>query len=116
MAKRTLAGIAEPVQLWEMANLRERQTGLPLYIYVSEKQGQHSPRIKVCLTGSQLSSGETLSISIEDELKVLAGSLRIKSKLLNQVFEWVKLNKETLLPFWNLNYDIQDLLDNLKKL
>ena len=83
-------------RVFDMANLSERSTGINTTVFISTKVERHVPRIKV------RQDGKEFSVSIEDEPKVLVGDPSIvKPKVLKQVIEWVKLNKEGLLYYWN---------------
>lgn len=48
--------------LYDMINLSQRRTGFNTRIYVSSKEGQHVPRIKVYNS----SNDDSFSMSIED--------------------------------------------------
>ena len=79
--------------LCEMANLSQRRTGINTRIYVSSKEGQHEPRIKVYNS----SNDESFSMSIEDSPKVLIGNPNIVStKIFKQIIKWVQINKNIL--------------------
>ena len=100
--------------LCEMANLSQRRTGINTRIYVSSKEGQHGPRIKVYNS----SNDESFSMSIEDSPKVLIGNPNIVStKIFKQIIKWVQINKNILLYYWqHSDMDIDDLLDGIKKI
>lgn len=97
----------------EMANLYQRRTGINTRIYISSKEGQDGPRIKVYNS----SNNESFSISIEDSPKVLVGNSNIvTNKILKQTIKWVQINKEILLYYWNHpEMDIDELLDSILK-
>ena len=106
----------ESLDLYEMSNLVQKRTGLPMIIYISTKAfSKHGPRIKVQTNHSQKTSANSfVSISISDDPKIMAGT-----GLSNKDFEIVKKfileNKKILLDFWNENIDVGDVLENLKK-
>ena len=90
-------------------NYNKKQTGLPVLIYVSPKEGSHGPRIKFL---NRLNSNwrgtkdpDSVSISICDEPQIVypktGVKLRISSKEFNQVKQWIIQNKQVLLDFWN---------------
>src|SRR3990172_3982709 len=56
-------------RLFEMANLRQKTTGLPVVIWVSEKgHTKHGLRVKVSISHSHKADiNKTVSISITDE-------------------------------------------------
>lgn len=97
----------------EMANLYFRTTGINTRIYISSKEPQHRPRIKVYNS----SNSESFSLSIEDEPKILAGDSSIVSpKILKQVIEWIPLNKDLLLYYWeHPEMDTVELLERIRK-
>ena len=99
--------------LCEMANLSQRRTGINTRIYISSKEGQYGPRIKVYNS----SNDESFSMSIEDSPKVLIGNPNIVSdKIFKQIIKWVQINKNVLLYYWqHPDMDIDDLLDRIKK-
>lgn len=41
--------VLDDLPLFEMANLRERQTGIPGTIYISTRQGRHGPHVNYLL-------------------------------------------------------------------
>ena len=60
---------------------------------------------------------EKFSVSIEDNPRVLAGDSSIVSaKVLEQVKEWIILNKDLLLEYWNDPlFDTERLYTETKK-
>lgn len=97
----------------EMANLYFRTTGINARIYVSSKEPLHKPRIKVYNS----SNSESISLSIDDDPQILAGNpLIVSPKVLKQVKEWIPLNKELLLYYWeHPEMDTVDLLERVRK-
>ena len=79
----------------DMANLPPKRTGLPYQIWYSAQEPRHKPRIKV-----DLPDGRNLSIEIESH-KVTGPVNKISSSDLNKILEWIDLNKEILLKYWN---------------
>ena len=102
--------------LFSMENLRQKTTGLPMVIWVSEKQGSHSARIKVGTTHSEkINLDETVSISISNP-PVMVASSGLSNKDLQLVSEFIKRNEKLLLDYWNKEIDTGDLITNLIKL
>lgn len=108
--------------VFEMANLRERHTGLPGIMYVSTRQGRHGPRVKYFPTGTV--SGPNFSMTIEDRPRVKAASGMSRREIegvSRRVEQWVLLNKGELLRFWNDGNDwspeeIADFASTLKRI
>lgn len=100
--------------LLEMANLPPRRTGLKYQIWYSAKMEKHKPRIKV-----DLGDGDSISIQIEDH-KIVGDADKLSSKELNVIFEWIDMNKEILLKYWNDAHtgsiDNGDVIENIKKI
>ena len=94
---------------YEMANFFPKNTGLPITIWTSIKYKNLNPRVKI------LDEECKVSISIEDEPKVLVGKCN-SNKIIKQVFKWIKLNKNVLLDYWYQKIDTVELVKNLKSL
>ena len=104
----------------EMTNLQEEDTGIPGVIFVSTAMGSHGPRVKYFLKAGR--NQPSLSVSISAEPTVLASSLsqRDTRKVSPLVLEWVKLNHEALLTFWEEGEtwsvrDVVAFVESLKK-
>lgn len=104
----------------ESPNLKTKDTGLPILLYVSKQQGSHGARVKFLNKYStSWDNSDSISITIEDEPKVVAPKnykLKIKTSELNDVKAWIKLNKEPLLDFWYGRIELPELKKNLTKL
>jgi hypothetical protein len=94
-----LAAIGDGVA--EMTNLQEGDTGIAGVIFISTMMGRHGPRVKYFIRAGR--DQPSFSVSIADEPRVLANSLprRHLDRASPAVIEWVKLNREALLRFWN---------------
>lgn len=100
--------------IFEMANLPARRTGLKYQVWYSAKVEKHQPRVKV-----DLGDGHSISILI-DSHEVVGATNRISSKDLNDIINWIDLNKEILLAYWNDAHtgsiDNGDVLENIRKI
>lgn len=85
----------------EMTNLREDDTGIPGIVFISTAMGSHGPRVKYFLRAGR--NEPSFSVSIGEEPRVLANSLSSVDlrRASPRVIEWVRLNREALLRFWN---------------
>lgn len=100
----------------DMANFTPESTGVDRMVFVSSKQPRHKPRVKVAVT-SHVIQGSTVSFSIEDEPKPIVGDVsKLPKKVVSQIIEWIKLNKEVLLKYWNFEVDTVYLTNHLKKI
>lgn len=86
---------SEDEMMFEMANLLPKRTGLKYQIWYSAKIPGHNPKIKV-----DLNDGYFLSIQIETH-EVKGAVDKILSKDLKKIFEWIELNEDVLLRYWN---------------
>ena len=89
----------------EMTNLHKTETGLAGVLFISSKIARHGPRVKYFLRKG--SDGESYSVSISPEPRVLASSMsrRDLDKTAPQVLAWVRLNHEAMLRFWHEGED-----------
>jgi hypothetical protein len=100
-----------------MANLRQKTTGLPMVIWVSEHgDAKHGARIKVSTHHSEkINIHETVSISIAESPEIVAGQ-GLNNRDLQLVAEFIGLNKPLLLDYWNSEIDTSELITGLVKL
>lgn len=107
----------EKEDLFLMANFREKSTGLPMVIWVSERGNtQHAPRIKVSTNNNdKMIEGQTVSVSITEPPEIMAG-VGLKSKDLQLVIKFIELNRSLLLDYWDSKIDTTDLVLDLKKI
>lgn len=101
-------------KLWEMANLRPKTTGLPMVIWVKPKTTEkHGPRLKVQLShGSKVKEGEWVSVTIENEPKVIGKGL--KDSDFNLVSAFIITNKDGLLKLWKDQIDPVEFAKGIK--
>ena len=97
----------------EKTNLYFRSTGINIRICISSKIFQQSPRIKVY----NRCNSKCISLSIEEDPQVLEGNPSIVSPtILRQVIDWIPLNKDLLLHYWeHPEMDIVELLERVRK-
>lgn len=88
--------------LFEMANLRENRTGIPGTIYISTAQGEHGPRVKY-FAARPGNDQPSFSVTITMPPKVEVNSLpqQVMNEFSPLVTQWVQLNYQSLLGFWN---------------
>lgn len=112
---------AENDLICEMVNLREEQTGIKGVMFISTKYARHGPRVKYYQKAGR--DNPHFSVSIDNDPKLLENSLpnHIVKQALPQVIDWVKLNNQDLLRFWNFGDtwyqdQVTDFVNGLKKL
>ena len=92
-------GAEEADELFEMANLFPRTTGLPMTVWVSPRgNARHDVRVKVNTThGNQMSIANTAVVSVRPAPRVVAGRFSPDDE--RAVFEWVSLNTAALIAY-----------------
>lgn len=104
----------------EMARVDPSLSGINVVIFVSSKQyvdGKHWARIKVSNVIGKYSKDDNFSVSISKQPKVVAGKVKIKNSDLQDIFDWILLNYDVLMNYWNDKYsDIGKFVDKLSKL
>jgi hypothetical protein len=86
--------------LWEMANLQTSLTGLKSVVFVSWKaNARHGPRIKVSNIAGRMHPDDNFTVTVENEPRVI-GKCKLKQQDLENVIDWVKLNKNHLMDVW----------------
>ncbi len=106
--------IVEPIpaeELFEMATLGPRTTGVNARLWVSQEMGKrHKPRLKI-----QMEHGsEMVPVSILEPVLQLAGA-PLPAPVLKDVSQFIQLNRDALLAYWNGDiFDTKEFIDQLK--
>jgi hypothetical protein len=103
-------------ELFERANLFPRTTGLAMTLWVSPRgNARHDVRIEVNMThGDQMNITNTAVISVRPTPHVIAGQLSSSDE--RAVFEWLALNADPLIEYWEGRIDTIQLGQMLKRL
>jgi len=107
--------LAEMELLEEMTSYRKDATGIDNTIFISPKgQVRHAPRIKLAIDppDSINPRAKTASIAIHDG-SVIAGE-SVPAPLLRQVQQFIEINRDALLDYWDYRIDTRQL-DRLLK-
>jgi Domain of unknown function (DUF4160) len=97
-------GIGEGTQddselLFEMANLVQRDTGLPFVVWISPKgNARHDVRVKISRSPKAVPS-EMVSVAIRPNVHVVEG--KISASDLKLLSRWVELNRDVLVRYWD---------------
>jgi NAD(P)H-dependent FMN reductase len=108
--------LAERELLEEMVSFRKNVTGVDNTIFISPKGfTRHAARIKLAIDPSDSIDprGATASIAI-DGGAVVAGE--VSAELLKQVWQFIQLNHDVLLDYWNYLADTEELRARLKSI
>lgn len=93
--------IYEQKLVLEMANMQPEDTGLKSIVHVMMRGGaKHGPRVKVSNTAGRFSHDDNFSITAEVEPRVV-GNCKLKKQHLDDIIDWVKLNRDHLHKVWN---------------
>jgi len=109
-------GTTEADELFEMANLYPRTTGLPMTVWVSPRgNARHDVRIKVNMThGNQMNVDNTAVIAVRPAPHVIAGRLSTEDE--RAVSDWITLNAGVIVAYWDGDIDTVQLAQALKPL
>ena len=99
--------------LFDMANLFPRTTGLPMTIWVSPRgNARHDVRIRVNMThGNQMNVANTAVVGVRPGPHLIAGQLSPDDE--RGVFEWIALNTAALVAYWDGQIDTIQLGERL---
>ena len=108
--------VSEAEAPYEMVNLVPRMTGLPMTIWASPRgQARHAVRIKVNPThGRQMVIRDAVSVALRPAPRVAGGTLSPADR--QAVFQWIVLNEEALVDYWEFRIDTDEFLQRLKPL
>jgi hypothetical protein len=101
--------------LFEMANLFPNTTGLPMTVWVSPRGGtRHDVRIKVNMVhGKQMNVANTAVVAVRPGPGLIAG--RLDQQDLQAVADWISLNADALVAYWDGQIDTVELGQALKR-
>jgi hypothetical protein len=103
-------------ELFEMANLFPRTTGLPMTVRVSPRgSARHDARAKVNMTpGDQMNITSTAVVGVRPNQHVVTGHLSPDDQ--RAAFEWISLNTAAIVEYWDGRIDTIELGQLLKRL
>lgn len=106
----------ESDELFEMANLYPRTTGLPMTVWVSPRgNARHDVRIKVNMThGNQMTVDNTAVVAVRPVPHLIAGRLSVDDQ--RAVFDWIALNATAIINYWDGALDTVQLSQLLRPL
>jgi hypothetical protein len=106
----------ETEDLFEMANLFPRTTGLPMTVWVSPRgNARHDVCVKVNMAhGNQMSPANTAVVGIRPSPHLVAGALSPDDE--RAVYAWITLNSAALVAYWDGDIDTVQLAQLLKPL
>lgn len=101
--------------IYEMANLYPRTTGLPMTVWVSPHGGaRHDARVKVSVIGGDRMVPEGAAVvGIRPEPRLIEGDLTRAD--FEAVARWIVLNREALIALWDGELDTIELGQKLAR-
>src|ERR1700676_1684727 len=109
--------LAELEQLEHMVTYRKNVTGVDNTVFISPKvHARHAARVKVAINPPDTISptSETISVSIHDGSVVAGNTSSVTATLLDQVRQFIALNKDALIDYWEERIDTDELRQRLK--
>jgi len=91
-------------------------TGLPMSVWVSPRgNARHDVRIKVNMThGNQMTIDNTAVVAVRPAPRVVAG--RLSSDDQRAVANWITLNSEAIIAYWEAELDTGQFIERLRVL
>lgn len=106
----------ETDELFEMANLFPRTTGLPMTVWVGPRgNARHDVRVIVNMThGDDMNIANTAVVGVRPAPHLIAGRLSQDDE--RAVFEWTSLNTAAIVDYWYGRIDTIELGQLLKRI
>jgi hypothetical protein len=105
--------IAITDDLFLMANLSPLFTGLPFVVWISARgHARHDIGVKIS-RGSKATPEKLISLALRPQLRVI-GRDKLAADELEQLRQWVTLNWDTLLAYWNGEMFTEQAIAQLK--
>jgi hypothetical protein len=103
-------------ELFEMANLYPRTTGLPMTVWVSPRgNARHDVCIKANMThGNQMTIENTAVVAVRPAPHLIAGRLSADDQ--RAVLDWIALNATAIIGYWDGDIDTVQLSQLLRPL
>jgi hypothetical protein len=109
--------LTDDLDLFEMANLYPRTTGLPMTVWISPKGGaKHDARVKV-----NTAHGPSMDISAAATVGIRPSPAQLHGPQLSgadfaKVRNWIEVNEAALIDFWEGRIDTSEVLARLIKI
>jgi hypothetical protein len=112
----------EFIDLFEMSNIRKSESGLPVNLFVSSGgsvNNQHGPRIKVMVdSATRFDPSNNVSIMLKKDITAddVVGYAVIPNKILDRIRDYINLNYDTLIKYWNDEISTKEMINLLQAL
>jgi hypothetical protein len=112
-ASNEFAGESQDEDLFGMANISPRRTGLPFVVWISQTGPSHDVRVKVS-KGPTPKNSELVSVAIKPDVHVV-GRGTLSTDDLAVLQKWVELNRDAIVKYWDGNIEYtEDAIAALK--
>lgn len=100
----------EQADLYLMANVHPKRSGLPFVVYISEKNASHDVRVKVA--AGPKAPPFVASVALRPEIRIVEGDLSGADFALLK--RWLERNRDVIIGYWDRT--IEDTADALAAL
>lgn len=99
---------------FDMANLGQKHTGLPFVVWISVRGGaRHDVRVKVS-RNLKATPSELISVAMRPEVRVIDGEMSGSDLAL--LGQWIELNRDVIIRYWNSEIDTMDALQAIRSI
>lgn len=101
--------------LFEMANVFPEDSGLQFVVFISPKgSAKYGPRVKVSNIKGKMSHTDVFSITIPENR--IVGNCKLIKTDLEDITDWIKLNQNLIVSYWNYEISTKDIFNRLTNL
>jgi hypothetical protein len=110
----TVALVEADEEVADTVSLRSEKTGVENTIFVSTKgYAEHAPRIRIAVDPPQTFNATSKSASMAIHDYSITGE-SLAPSIAEQAKQFIDLNRETLLDYWDFTIDTAQLIERLK--
>ncbi len=93
------AGESQAEDLFGMANISPRRTGLPFIVWIAQRGASHDIRVKVS-KGQTRQNSKLVSVAIKPDVQVV-GSGTLSTDDVARLQKWIELNRDVIVKYWD---------------
>lgn len=101
--------------LFEMSNIRPKDSGLPMVVWLSFKgKARHDARIKVSKShGSKIDFNNLVSVTLRPTIRMIPAN-GLSSDDFHLVVKFIELNSDLILAYWEGEIGTSELMNSLR--
>lgn len=92
-----------------------KATGLPCFIFTASSDDISIPQIKASNKPNPDINSETITFTIDDNPKIISNYTKLSPNLIYIIKQWILVNKELLMDYWNWNVTGDEFYKNIKQ-